>query len=337
VVVVTQEATSGSREALPYFLIASLVTLVIGALVAVVLGRRLSRPVTAAADASRRIAAGELSTRLPAPADREHDELADLTRSINTMAAGLERSRVLEQQFLLSVSHDLRTPLTSIRGYATAICDGTAPDNRAAAEVILDGSRRLERLVADLLDLAHLDGRSLALELVDHDVRGDADVAVRAVAATAAGAGVTVRLTPGDPVVVRADPSRVRQLLANLLDNARKYARSSIDVRVRTVDGMAVVEVDDDGPGIAPEDRPHVFERLYVTALRPARAEVGSGLGLAIVRQLAEAMGGSVAVGVAPTGGARLEVRLPLASASTGRERAGGERESRSPPASTGS
>jgi signal transduction histidine kinase len=202
---------------------------------------------TVVADAARRIADGQLSTRLTEPAERDRDELAALTRSINAIAVGLERSRTLEQQFLLSVSHDLRTPPTSIHGYAAAINDGTAPDAREAAEVILGESRRLERL------------------------------------------------------------------LANLLGNGRKYARARIDVHVRSATGMAVVHVDDDGPGIPSADRPFVFERLYVTRQRPERAEAGSGLGLAIVRQLAEAMGGSVGVEASPTGAARMEIRLPLA------------------------
>ena len=221
----------------------------------------------------------------------------------------------MEQQFLLSVSHDLRTPLTSIHGYALAIADGTAPDADAAAEVILAESRRLERLVADLLDLAHLDGRSLSLHPVDHDLHAVAEEAVRSAAAASERAGVTVTVTvaPGSPLVVHADPGRVHQLLGNLLDNARRFARSRVDVHVASEQGAAVVHVDDDGPGIAPDDRPHVFERLYVSGRQPVRAEAGSGLGLAIVRQLAEAMGGSVAVDAAPLGGARLEVRLPLA------------------------
>lgn len=312
VAVVTQESTTRAREALPFFIVASAFTLAIGALIAVLLGRRLARPVDAAAGAARRIAAGELSTRLPEPAAHERDELAGLTRSINSMAAGLERSKTLEQQFLLSVSHDLRTPLTSIHGYAEAIDDGTATDAPAAARVILAESARLERLVADLLDLAHLDGRSLAMHPIPHDLRADALAAVEAASAPAARDGIEIVLAPGPDVAVHADPARVHQLLANLLDNGRKFARSRIEVHVSADADVGVVRVDDDGPGIAPDDRPHVFDRLYVTRQRPVRAEIGSGLGLAIVRQLAEAMGGTVGADAAPIGGARMEVRLPV-------------------------
>ena len=109
-----------------------------------------------------------------------------------------------------------------------------------------------------------------------------------------------------------ADPDRVGQVLANLVENAGKYATSKVIVSARAEGGWAVVTVDDDGPGIAEHDRPHVFERLYVARHAPERRENASGLGLAIVRELVSAMGGQVAAGAAPGGGARLSVRLPL-------------------------
>ncbi len=311
VAVVTQQASTGVRNGVPLFVLTTTVTLLIAVTVAVLLARRLARPVDAAAAAARRIADGELSTRLVEPAAHDRDELAGLTRSINAMADGLERSRTLEQQFLLSISHDLRTPLTSIHGYAAAIDDGTATDQRAAARIILSESQRLERLVADLLDLAHLDGRSLAMQLVEHALRADVEAAVSAVGVVARAHGIELVVGAGRPVDVVADPARVRQLLANLLENGLKFARTRIEVQAVIEDGAAVLRVDDDGPGIAPDDRPHVFERLYVASHRPVRAETGSGLGLAIVRQLAEAMGGTVAAGESPSGGARMEVRLP--------------------------
>src|SRR5205823_14198502 len=122
------------------------------------LGRRIARPLQEAEIATRRIAAGDLDASVPVQPGAD-EELASLARSINTMATTLARSRGLERQFLLSVSHDLRTPLTSIRGFAEAIADGAAPDDRRAAEVIAAESRRLERLVGDLLDLAKLESR----------------------------------------------------------------------------------------------------------------------------------------------------------------------------------
>ncbi|HWC68868.1 MAG TPA: HAMP domain-containing sensor histidine kinase [Acidimicrobiales bacterium] len=334
VAVVTREASPGLASAARWFLLAAVATLVLGAIVAFVLGRRLARPVRDASSTARRIADGELSARLPDPGDGSPgDELADLARAVNTMAASLEQSKDAERQFLLSVSHDLRTPLTSIRGYAEAIADGAAPDVRAAAGVIESQAQRLERLVGDLLDLARLDARTFTLHPVDFDLRAAVTEVVEAHRPHAARAGLSIAVSDGDagrledgprrPVVVHADPARVQQILGNLLDNGERYARSRIDIGVSIAGGEALMTVDDDGPGIAEAERPHVFARLYV-ATRPARpaamgpdgtpSPAGSGLGLAIVQQLATQMGGSVAATTAPGGGARLEVRLPLAA-----------------------
>jgi two-component system sensor histidine kinase BaeS len=285
---------------------------IVSAIVAIVVSRRIVRPVRDADAAAHRIAAGELSTRLPEPPPSADDELADLVRSINAMAASLERSKALEQQFLLSVSHDLRTPLTSIQGYAEAITDGATSDPAWAASIIASESKRLDRLVRDLLDLAKLQARSFRFEMRPVDVAAVATGAVDGFRPDAQAAGVTVRLDAPTAVLVNGDGDRLAQVVANLVENALKYARSEIAVTVREDGGRAVLLVDDDGRGIAPEDLPHVFERLYVARHEPARRESGSGLGLAITRELVEGMGGEVAAEVAPRGGARMVVRLPV-------------------------
>jgi two-component system sensor histidine kinase BaeS len=222
---------------------------------------------------------------------------------------------VLEQQFLLSVSHDLRTPLTSIRGYAEAISDGATPDPAQAAGVITREAGRLDRLVGDLLDLARLDAHAFTFAIADVDLGAVAAAAVAAGTPQAASHGLTLTLTaPPDRVLrVRADPDRLQQAVANLVENATKYAHTTIGVAVRATDGRAELSVSDDGPGISEEDLPHVFERLYVSAHRPIRSESGSGLGLAITRQLVERMGGEARAGRAPGGGAELTIALPLA------------------------
>lgn len=313
-VVATQRLGTDTR-ALRFFVVAALAVCLLSALVAVSLGRRLTRPVREADAAARRIAAGELSTRLPEPPARQTDELADLIRAINEMAAALERSKGLEQSFLLSVSHDLRTPLTSIRGYAEAITDGATRDPAWAAGVILSESRRLERLVRDLLDLAKLQANGFTFQPTRCDLSQLAVEALEGAAPDAATAGVRLTGVAPSPVPVTADPDRMAQVLANLVENAMKYANGAVQVGTQAAAGVALVWVDDDGPGIAAADRPHVFERLYVTSREPRRREIGSGLGLAIVHELVTAMGGTVTAEEAPTGGARMVVRLPLLSA----------------------
>ena len=309
VVVVTRRIEAGLGAALRLFVWAAIATILLGLLAAYLLGKRLTRPIREASRATQRIAAGELDTRLIEPSARNHDELAELSRSINGMASSLERSRVLEQEFLLSVSHDLRTPLTSIKGYADAIDDGNVDPKRAAA-VIRTESRRLERLVTDLLDLARLQSRSFSLHLETLDLSAAVHTATDAVAA--ASPELTFHPVTTGSLPVHADPDRVAQVLANLVENAAKYAQSSVLVSARADGQWATVTVDDDGHGIAASDLPHVFERLYVARERPQRKENSSGLGLAIVRELVHAMDGEVEAGSAPNGGARLSFRLPL-------------------------
>jgi two-component system sensor histidine kinase BaeS len=298
-----------------WFVLASTAVLVIAVVVANRLSATLTGPIARAQEASHRLAAGDLAARVPEPPPSARDEVADLSRSINAMAAALERSRGLDQQFLLSVSHDLRTPLTSIRGYAEALADGTTGDAARAGAVILSESRRLDRLVRDLLELGRLDAGAFSLEPAAVELDELVSACVEGFGPEAQAAEVTVELAVA-PVVVTGDADRLAQVVANLLDNALRYARSTVAVSVWAdpAHGRAMVSIDDDGPGIAPEDRPHVFERLYVSRQAPVRREVGSGLGLAIVRELVVAMDGTVGVDAAPSGGARLWFSLPLSA-----------------------
>jgi signal transduction histidine kinase len=278
-----------------YLVLVSGGTLVVAAGVALVLSGRITRPLRQAVDVTGRIAAGDLSVRVPD--DPSHyPELASLVDSINTMTSALARSQGQERQFLLSVSHDLRTPLTSILGYAEAIADGATEDPATAAVVIATEARRLARLVQDLLDLARLDAHQFSLHLDRIDVVPLLHGAADSIRPTAAGAGLRVTVTVGDegPIWVVADPDRTRQLLANLLDNACRFAETQVTLDARRCsEGGVELRVVDDGPGIAPEHLPRIFERHFQISTgkhRPA----GSGLGLAIVAELAAAMGGRV-------------------------------------------
>ena len=288
-----------------WFVVVAALTLAVAAAVAADLGRRLTRPLREARSATKRIAAGDLATRVPIdPQDGE--ELTGLSESINTMAAGLERSRGLERQFLLSVSHDLRTPLTSIRGFAEALAENRTPDPAHAAGVILSESRRLERLVQDLLELARLDARRFSLDVRATDVGEVVADTAEGFRPAAERADVSLTIEVGaNGSAAAADPDRLAQVVANLVENALKYARSSISVGA----GNTEVWVEDDGPGIGEDDLVHVFEPFYQSQRAPSR-EVGTGLGLAIVHELVEAMGGDVRAESPPTGGTRVVVSL---------------------------
>jgi two-component system sensor histidine kinase BaeS len=274
-----------------YFFISGLVALLIAALVAWLLSRRMARPLVEAMEATARIASGDLQSRVP---QRAHDyaESSSLARSINEMAQSLEDGRDRERQLLLSVSHDLRTPLTSIRGFAEAITDGAMEDTARAAEVIIAESRRLERLVGDLLDLTKLEARQMSIstrstdvaEVVHTTAEGFRPLAERS------GLDLVVQLPAEGTPAALVDPDRLAQILANLVENGLTYARTTVTVSLSVgVSGSQVITVQDDGPGIAPGDLTRVFERFYQADHGPSR-RLGSGLGLAIVAELASAM-----------------------------------------------
>ena len=312
VVVLTRRLGTAQGVLGPWFFVLAAVVVLAAAAVAANLGRRLTRPLREAQAATRRIASGDLGARVPENAD-DGDELVELARSINAMAEGLERSRGLERQFLLSVSHDLRTPLTSIRGFAEALAEDRAADPAHAAAVITAEARRLERLVADLLELAKLDARRFSLDMRGVDVAEVLSDTAEAFRPAAEAAGVTLTvLADGDAraLTAAADPDRLAQVLANVIENALKFATSSISVGAGRGDGKRVtVWVDDDGPGITAEERPHVFQPFWSSSRAPAR-QVGTGLGLAIVAELVDAMGGSVRAEPSPSGGTRMVVAL---------------------------
>ena len=320
-----------------YFIIAGGAALVIAALIAWQMSRRMSRPLVEATQATGRIASGNLESRIPI---HKHDypEFASLAGSINDMAQSLEDSRARERHLLLAVSHDLRTPLTSIRGFAEAIKDGAIDDSERAADVIIAESRRLERLVGDLLDLTKLEAHQMSIAMRATDAvevvtttaegfrpaaaRNGIDIALRVAgsadtetdADTLAGLGSPYATAPPPTLPpVAADPDRLAQIVANLIENACTYARSRVTVSLTDAGpaGDCVITVDDNGPGIAPSDLEHVFERFY-QADRGRNRLMGSGLGLAIVAELATAMSGRVrAVSpFGPEGGSRFEVWL---------------------------
>jgi signal transduction histidine kinase len=317
VVVLTREAPEGVGEAADWFGLASLLTVIVALVAANRLGHRIARPLQQTEAVTRRIATGDLEARVPVTA-QEWPELVSLANSVNQMAASLARAQGTQRQFLMSVSHDLRTPLTSIRGFAEALSDGATTDVTYAAGVIGSSARRLERLVTDLLELAKLESGAFSLHSVTLDLSYVVSQAAQAFEPAATGLGVSIDLETagtGEALCV-ADPDRVGQVVANLVENALKYATSCVTVGTKRLsDGWLEAFVEDDGPGIPWADLERVFERLYQSRLSAGR-ELGSGLGLAIVDELVRAMGGRVRAEspTGPSGGTRVVVVLPAAS-----------------------
>jgi two-component system, OmpR family, sensor histidine kinase MprB len=252
------------------------------------------------AEAEHVAVTNDLSRRMPS--DGDGDEIDRLGAAFNTMLAALERSREAQRQLVADASHELRTPLTSIRTNIEILGRAKQLPEAERAEVVAAASAQLEELtllVGDLVDMAR-DGRPAPDEV--EDVR--LDELVNESASRINGGRIAV---DSEPSLVRGSRTRLARAVSNLIDNAIKYSPDGSIVEVTVRDGEVAVR--DHGPGIAPEDLPHVFDRFYRAP--SARSTPGSGLGLAIVRQVAEAHQGSAVAEPAEGGGARLRLRLP--------------------------
>ena len=304
--------TAGWGPFLRALLIAGAIGAALAALGSLIIARWISGPVRRVAEASRSLAEGISPDPVPLGGSAE---LAALAQTFNDMAAQLNQAREAERNFLLSVSHELKTPLAAIRGYAEGLDEGVFTSDEAA-ETIREEARRLERLVRDLLDLARMNRR----EFVVHHERIDLGQVAREVArryeAEARDADVELECVADGPAPAIADPDRALQVVSNLVENALRSTPAGGTVRVRAETGKFVVE--DTGVGLAPEDLPHTFERFYLHDRNPdGRARIGSGLGLAIVKELTERMGGSVAVKSEAGRGTTFVVRLPIGPAAS--------------------
>ena len=278
---------------------------VLGLLGAWLLSRSVVRPVRRLAEASGRLAEGEAGVTVKPQGPRE---LRELAVSFNDMNAKLTKAQETEQAFLLSVSHELKTPLTSIRGYAEGIGDGTVkPDD--GAEVIGAESSRLERLVGDLLESGRMRKAAFTVRSESVDLAAVAEDVVRRYEATARDAGLTLLVNTEAGGGAVADHDRVLQVVSNLVENAIRCTPAPGTVTISTAPGA--ITVSDTGRGLTSDDLPRAFERFYLYSRYGTDRPVGTGLGLAIVKELTEAMGGTVSVSSAVGVGTAFTVALP--------------------------
>jgi two-component system, OmpR family, sensor kinase len=306
--VLLRPRSRGNSAFYPFFvglLIAAGAGIALAALAAFLLARRIARPVRRVVDATRRLA--EDRDPEPVPIEGAY-EIASLARAFNEMAEQLARARAAEKQFLLSVSHELKTPLTAIRGYAEGVADG-AFDMDEAVETISIEAARLERLVRDLLDLARMNRTDFSIHREEIDLATIAREAVRRYEGQARDFGVRLEAFARDPSPAIGDPDRILQVASNLVENALRLTPRDGVVRVSAEPRLLVVE--DTGPGLSQEDLPRAFERFYLYSRYASDRPVGTGLGLSIVKELTQGMGGSVEVETTPGRGTRFTVRLP--------------------------
>jgi histidine kinase len=275
--------------------------------------RRIMRPVQALAAASERVADGHYSERVPV---HGRDELGALAGSFNTMAAALEQTEARRRVLLADVAHELRTPLSGIKGYMEGLTDGVLPAEPEVFNRISSDVDRLQRLVNDLEELSRLDAGVLTLRRQPVEPSALVDAIAHRLRSQAEGKGLTLRTMVGDslpPLDIDAD--RMQQVLINLVGNAIQYTNPPGAVTVSAhADGPWVrIDVTDTGVGIAATDLPHVFDRFFRVDRSRARAGGGSGLGLTIARYLVEAHGGRIwASSPGPGQGSTFSFTLPI-------------------------
>jgi two-component system sensor histidine kinase BaeS len=288
---------------------------VLAAGVGLVVAWRVVRPLRRLARAATAIGAGD---RGPVAVSGP-SEVRALASDINQLSADLARSEARQREFLVSVSHDLRTPLTTIAGYAESLADDAIPavEIPAVGSVLVDETARLARMVSDLLDLARADAGELTFAPVPYDLQQLVTAAATVWEERCLAAGITFTVErPDGPVPVVIDPQRLRQAVDGLLDNAvRITPRGRPVVLACAVAGStAVLAVRDGGPGLTDDDLAVAFDRGALHERYRGRRQVGTGVGLALVDRLVTRQGGTVSAGHAPEGGAAFTVRLGLAS-----------------------
>ena len=271
--------------------------------------RRLTAPVLALTRATEELARGRYDVELPRA--RQRHEIGRLTESFRQMTRRLAEAEEMERNFFMSVSHELRTPLTAIRGHADALSEGLADDPEAresSLRVICSESQRLERLVGDLLDLAKLDAHRFTLSEDEVEVCRLLEHAYQARTEEARRRGIVYERTFAAEPVIHTDGDRVLQIVTNLIDNAFTWTADGgrIEIGLAAENGSVSVSVEDDGPGVAPQDREKIFRPFF-----SGDHVQGTGLGLAIARELAHALGGELELASERRRGARFELRLP--------------------------
>jgi signal transduction histidine kinase len=282
----------------------------------------MRRPLEELVDAAGRLAGGDLGTRVKVGG---LSETATLGAAFNEMAGQLEieaskRDQLdrLKDDFVLTASHELRSPLTSVQGFAELLMlerDSLTPKQVETVEIILDNCRHLVRLLNDLLDLARSDAGRLGLRLTPTELAPLIEDAVRLMRAQteAESQTLTARIEPDLPMI-EAEPDRVRQILVNLITNAHEYSPvgASIEVAAHGYGGGVEVAVTDNGPGIPAEQLEHIFERFTRGDAGLTQRVGGTGLGLAISKSLVELHGGTIEVDSTPGEGSTFRFRLPL-------------------------
>lgn len=312
VVVSSLVSTAAAGAGIP-LLVGPVLAVVLALAMVQVLARGMTSPLREMAAAAREMARGEHGRRVTATS---RDEVGDLARAFNAMAAELEEVDRVRRDLVANVSHELRTPISALQAVLENLVDEVAEPDPETFRSMLRQIERLGRLVSQLLDLSRLESGTIPLQRRTFPIRDVLEAAVDECRLHAPATSVTVD-APGD-LVVDGDPERVHQVVANLLENAVRHSPPGAPITVSAGAGApdrVRVEVTDEGPGIAEEDAGRVFERFYRADAARASSDGGAGLGLAIARWIVDLHGGTIRPERRGPTGCRMIVELPRSAA----------------------
>jgi len=294
------------------FLLIGLLLACVAALLSVPLARSLARRAVRLAEGTHRLASGQFDSRID---DASSDELGQLARDFNRLAATLQQNETARRQWVADISHELRTPVAILRGEIEALRDGVRPATAAAHASLHAETLRLQRLIDDLHQLALADINALTCHFAPVEINS----LLRTVADSFAPQLAEHRLSlivklPEGGLTIQGDATRLHQLFGNLLENTLKYSDPGgrVVLGLRRVGGRAVVTVDDTGPGVPPEALPRLFDHLYRVDPSRNRESGGAGLGLAICRAITTAHRGEILARISLLGGLGIEISLPI-------------------------
>jgi signal transduction histidine kinase len=300
---------------LPLILQSGIFALLLSLVAAFFFARWIADPLQKVVAAARQMPSAEIK---PVEPQGPH-EVQELTRAFNSMISRTQASQKSQREFVANVSHELKTPLTSVQGFAQALLDGTADSiesRQQAAQVIYDESARMHRMVLDLLDLARLDAGTADITMAPVNMPALLNAIAEKFTPQLQQAGVTVKVdAPATLPTVTADGDRLAQVFTNLVDNALKFTPRGglISLRISAEDKEMLISVSDTGTGIPPEALAHIFHRFYqADSARTGGERHGVGLGLAIAHEIVQAHGGRIGVRSRLGEGTTFDVFLPL-------------------------
>ena len=286
------------RELVKMFLLAAMAAFMVAFGVAWLFSYRITRPLRVMSDATKSFAMGDFTVRVPV---YSNDEVGELAVAFNQMAETLASSEAMNRNFIANVSHELKTPMTTISGFVDGIIDGTIPPERQSyyLGIVSQEVKRLSRLVKTMLDLSRIDSGKMKLHKSRFDINNTIVLTLLSFESKIEEKEIDIRgLEDFEPLYVDGDPDMIHQVLYNLLENAVKFTDEGgyIEVHTTTPSGKVVVSVRNSGPGIPPDDVKLIFDRFYKTDKSRSKDKTGMGLGLFIVKTMVQLHGGEIRV-----------------------------------------